>query len=420
VRAVVLCLIASGVAFAQSPEEKARQALDLILSRKYEQFYSQFSPEMKKAISLETYSAQADQIQAALGKPKSQDPPSARRIGDAVTVTIPVRWSEITLNFIVSWNAAGQIQGTWFRQPAPPAAAAYETPAYSKPASFSSRNVAVGDDDWKLPGTLTVPNGKGPFAAVVLVHGSGPHDRDETIGNIRVFRDIAEGLATRGVAVLRYEKRTKVYPQKCAADVNFTMTRETVDDAVRAAALLRKQPEIDARRVFVLGHSQGGYMAPRIAKADPELAGIIVIAGNVRPLEELVVEQTEYLMRLKGDLSESDQAQLNTLRVDPWKLLPGINDAYKADLKGYDPAALAATTQTPMLILQGERDYQVTLKDFNLWKAALASRGHVTMRTYPKLNHLFIVGEGKSTPDEYKNGHVAAEVIEDIAKWLGR
>ena len=174
--------------------------------------------------------------------------------------------------------------------------------------------------------------------------------------------------------MLRYDKRTKVYPQKCAADPNFTMTRETVEDAVMAAAWLRKQDGIDPRRIFVLGHSQGGYMMPRIMQADPTLAGVIVMAGSVRPLEEIIVEQFEYLFGLEHEVTAAQQARLEAIRRDPWVALPGATERYKADLKGYDAPALAAASLVPMLILQGQRDYQVTMKDFDLWKAGLARR----------------------------------------------
>jgi len=413
----VLVLLAVPIAAAQSPEERTRQALETVLAGKCEVFYAQWSPEMKKAMTLQTYAAQVSQIVAALGQPQSQEPPQARHVGDAVAVTIPVHWPAATLNFIVSWNAAGQIQGTWFRQPEPKPAP-YETPSYSHPDSFSEREISLGADPWKLPGTLTVPNGKGPWPGVVLVHGSGPNDRDESVGGVRVFRDLAEGLATRGIAVLRYDKRTKIYPQS-AADPAFTMTRETADDAVLAAALLRKQDGIDARHVFVLGHSQGGYMMPRIMQADPTLAGVIVMAGSVRPLPELIVEQSEYLASLIDELTPAEQAQLASIRRDPWVIAPGVTEKYKADLKGYDPTALAASSAIPMLILQGERDYQVRMKDFDLWKTGLAHKHNVTLRSYPKLNHLFVAGEGKSTPDEYaKPGHVSPEAIGDIADWI--
>src|SRR6201999_1634611 len=126
------------------------------------------------------------------------------------------------------------------------------------------REVTVGDDQWKLGGTIVEPVGKGPFPAVVLVHGPGPDDRDETIYSNHIFRDLAEGLASQGIAVLRYDKRTKVYGEKMS-ELDFTIQDETVDDAVKAVALLRQQPEIDPARVFVLGHSLGGYASPRIA-----------------------------------------------------------------------------------------------------------------------------------------------------------
>ncbi len=279
--------------------------------------------------------------------------------------------------------------------------------------------MTVGNDQWKRPGELTLPKGTGPFPGVVLVHGSGPNDRDESVGSTKIFRDLAEGLASRGIAVLRYDKRNWVYREKCAADPNFTMNQETVDDAVRALALLRAQEGIDPRRVFMLGHSQGGYMAPRILKGDPKLAGAIVMAGNVRPLEHLIVEQNEYAAALKGNLTPAEQETLAEMRRNPSSAVSFLPEKYLLDLKGYNPAEEARKLNVPMLILQGERDFQVTMKDFSLWKAAVGARGDVTMRSYPKLNHLFIAGEGKSSPVEYeKPGHLDPAVIEDIVKWV--
>jgi alpha-beta hydrolase superfamily lysophospholipase len=110
---------------------------------------------------------------------------------------------------------------------------------------------------------------------------------------------------------------------------------------------------------------------------------------------------------------------LAAIRRDPWVVLPGATEKYKADLKDYNPPALAAASAVPMLILQGERDYQVRMKDFDLWKTGLAHKKDVTMRSYPKLNHLFVAGEGQSAPEEYdKPAHVSPEVIGDIADWI--
>jgi hypothetical protein len=414
----VLLLFAAISAFGQSPEGRTKAALDQLLAQKYDAFYALFSPEMKGRISLDTFSAQMGQI-AALGPPRSVDAPRTIPMGGSTVVVITVHWAPVSLDFQVSWNKAGQVDGTYWRPTTAPQQP-WQSPPYSHPESFTVMELTVGEDPWKLPATLTIPKGDGPFPALVLVHGSGPEDRDEMIGGSKVFRDLAEGLSSRGVAVLRYVKRTRQYPQQCMAEANFTMTEETVDDAVRAADLVRKQPGIDPARVFVLGHSQGGYMAPRIMKRDPKLAGFIVLAGNVRPLEDLIVEQTEYILSLKGTLTADDQARLDAVRKNPFAGLH-VPEPYLADLKNYHPDAEAKTLDMPMLILQGERDYQVTMKDFALWKTALGGRRNVTFRSYPKLTHLFIAGEGKPSPAEYdKPGHVDEEVIADIAQWVQR
>jgi dipeptidyl aminopeptidase/acylaminoacyl peptidase len=251
------------------------------------------------------------------------------------------------------------------------------------------------------------------------VHGSGPNDRDETVGGARPFRDLAEGLASRGIAVLRYDKRTFVKNPGALPKDGITMTWETVDDAVRAAEVLRSQPDIDPKRIFVLGHSQGGYMVPRIVKADPKLAGAIVLAGNARPLPALVAEQTEYLAELQGSLSADQRARVEAVKKDPWSALPGIPESYKRDLDAYDPVALVRTSSVPLLILQGERDYQITMTDFGLWKKGLAGRANTDFRSFPNLNHLFVAGEGKSTPAEYeRTAHVDAEVVDAIVAWI--
>jgi hypothetical protein len=268
----------------------------------------------------------------------------------------------------------------------------------------------------------------------VLVHGSGPNDRDETVGANKPFRDLAWGLASKGVAVLRYEKRTKEHADtyKTKGHGELTVKEETVDDAVSAAAQLRATEGIDPKRVYVLGHSLGGMVTPRIAKADPQIAGLIILAGATRPLEDMIIEQTRYLMSLKGTPSADEAAKLAELESAVAKIkkltsadvaspaaILGAPPSYWLDLRQYDPPTVAQGLKLPMLILQGERDYQVTAVDFDRWKSALGGRPAVTFKLYPTLNHLLIAGDGKSTPAEYeKAGHVAEAVVADIAEWI--
>jgi alpha-beta hydrolase superfamily lysophospholipase len=256
---------------------------------------------------------------------------------------------------------------------------------------------------------------------------------DETIGPNKTFKDLAVGLASRGVSVLRYEKRTHKYGVQSSSDPNaFTVRDETIDDAISAVSLLASMPEIDSSKIFVLGHSLGGYLAPRIAAGHPTIAGLILMAGSVRSLEDLIVEQVRYEASLAGPMTpqiqkviDDTEAMANEFRNPDLK--PGttlhmlgspLPSSYVLDLRAYHPTDTAKSLTIPMLILQGERDYQVTMTDFNLWKQALSSHSNVTFKSYPGLNHLFEPGTGPSKPMEYQTlGHVQKDVIEDIAGW---
>ncbi len=347
---------------------------------------------------------------------------------DVVFVTC--RFAKANLDVKVVFNPAGKISGLWFVPTRSPVQ--YTPPQYVRRELFQEKDATVGKGKWALPGTLSVPVAPGPVPGLVLVHGSGPNDRDETVGPNKPFRDLAWGLASRKIAVLRYEKRTRLYAAKLTAQKGgFTVWEETVEDALAAAAMLRKTKGVDARKVFVLGHSLGGMLIPRIAPKGPHIAGFVILAGATRPPERAILEQMTYVYSLDGKIDEIEKAGLQRVkaevaRVKDPKLSPatpgvflGAPAAYWLDLRGYKPAAEAAKIARPMLILHGRRDYQVTPAEFAEWKKALASRKDVRLKAYPDLNHLFIPGEGKCTPAEYaKPGHVAEEVIADIAEWI--
>lgn len=380
------------------------------------------------------------QLPAQLGAFKKQAAARRDELQGYEIVLVTCEFEKATLDARVVFDKAGKIAGLGFVPTAPPAK--YEPPAYADPAKFEETAVTVVSGDWALPGTLTMPKGGGSFPAVVLVHGSGPNDRDETLGPNKPFKDLAWGLAARGIAVLRYDKRSKVYQAKILADARLeatmTVKEETIDDALAAAALVEKTKGIDRNRVFILGHSLGGFLMPRIAvAAEPlKIAGFISMAGLTRPLDETILRQMTYLYGLAGAaVSEDDKKKLEALKSEVAKIkaltdadrnsttkLQGAMPAYWLDLRGYDPAETAKAVAKPMLILQGGRDYQVTTEDLENWKKALGGRKDVEFHLYPKLNHLFFEGAGIITPLEYvqKHGSVAPYVIDDIANWIAK
>jgi dienelactone hydrolase len=290
-------------------------------------------------------------------------------------------------------------------------------------------DLQIGGEDG-LPATLTLPRGAGPFPAVVLVHGSGAHDRDETIGANAPFRDIAHGLAERGIATVRYEKRTRRHPA-LLTDAQLTIDRETTHDALLVVARLRQLRAIHPGRIFVLGHSQGGMLAPRIAARAPDLAGVILLAAPARPLLDLLVEQHRRIGLLDdGMINDAEQVALRRLVEGvrairagqdlPASRLPmGLPAHYWRSVDAVDPVAEAATIPQPMLLLQGGRDLQVVSADWLRWRRAFADAPRVTFAYYDTLNHLGIAERGQASTRSYQiPGRVSADLLDDVALWI--
>ncbi|MEO8149256.1 MAG: alpha/beta hydrolase [Bacteroidia bacterium] len=281
-----------------------------------------------------------------------------------------------------------------------------------------------------LPAMFTYPKTGSRFPVVILVHGSGPNDKDETLGPNKIFKDLAYGLASKDIAVMRYEKRTRQYQTECFAPINdLTIKEEVIDDALAAIQTAKSVVAIDPARIYICGHSLGAMCAPRIAAQSNEVAGIILLAGNARPLEDLVLEQVKYLSSLKENNADSkksiDDLQVQVLNVksltkesdiESYQLPLSLPKNYWLALKNYNQIVTAKSLSCKILIMQGVRDYQITTTDYNLWQKELKGFPNVQFKLYDKLNHLFMEGTGKSTPDEYdKEGNVPEYVVSGIA-----
>ncbi|HOZ25403.1 MAG TPA: alpha/beta fold hydrolase, partial [Thermomonas sp.] len=363
-----------------------------------------------------------------MGQPTGRGEAQSMLQDGATLVQVPLHFEKAELVAKFAIDASGKVVGFMIQ----PAQAAAPAPAAAVPddANFSERELAVGEDERALPGTLAMPKGGGPLPAVVLVHGSGPHDRDETIGPNKPFLDIARGLATQGIAVLRYEKRTKARPQDFASGV-FGVDEETTNDAVQAVAALRALDGIDPKRVFVLGHSQGGMMAPRIAAVSGHVAGLVLLAAPARSLLDIVIEQNRRLAVLddqKTSDAERDAItaliqQVRSIR-DPatdaaTKTVMGLPAGYWRSIDSVDPVAEAKSVALPMLVLQGARDIQVVDADWQAWRSGFHDNPKVTFKLYETLNHLAMPGEGEGNLAEYQQpNHVDPALITDVAAWI--
>jgi fermentation-respiration switch protein FrsA (DUF1100 family) len=406
-------------------EELAVDIVTLLMEQKYTEIYGYFNSSITRQITAGQFqSIWEQQVISPYGNITEITETKVASESGYQTVYVTCTFSkEDTMDVKIVFNAQNWVLALTIV----PTTIPYTPPSYVNQSLFTETAVMVGSDQWVLPGNLTIPKGTGPFSAVILVHGSGPNDQDETIGPNKPFKDLAWGLASHGVAVLRYEKRTKRYPEQVTTILqNFTVEDETIYDAIAAVSLLHASSVINQSQIYLLGHSLGGMLAPRITSQDHRIAGLIILAGNTRPLEDLILEQTWYLANLSGTNQSEQIAQIRqlvqkvkTLNFTDNELVFNAPKSYWAYLAGYDPVATAKTLRIPMLILQGLRDYQVTIKDFGRWNQTFYGNQSVTLKTYPSLNHLFIAGTGVPTNTEYLiSGHIDEQVIHDIATWI--
>lgn len=444
-----LCLVLSVAPFVSAAQQQqpATSALDFaslgrdtvneLAARQFVKVYARFGQAAASAISAEKLGQIWDSLLAQEGPfQKTYSVSLAVQAGYHIA-SVTCAFEKGSLDIVLAFDPSGRLVGLHFAPPnsSLPAAIPWNAPSYADPSTFHEVDLAISDGQWHLPGTLTLPNGKGPFSAVVLVSGSGPNDGDETIGPNKPVKDLAWGLASEGIAVLRYPKRTHVYGGGSAADPqNFTVRDEYIDDVRAAVALLAGRPDINPKRIFLAGHSEGGYLAPRIAAGVPQIAGIIILEGNTRPIEQLVIAQLRYEANLGGPNAAQiekmiPEAQQQAKIIESPELKPGtevqmltatVPSSYFLDLRSYDPAATAASLKIPIYVTQGGRDYQVTATDFTHWKKALAGHSNATLKLYPSLNHLLIAGSGPSSPVEYEKPaqHVSPEIIHDLSSWI--
>ncbi|MBQ3864587.1 MAG: alpha/beta fold hydrolase, partial [Clostridia bacterium] len=298
-------------------------------------------------------------------------------------------------------------------------------------------NIRIGEGTgYPLEGILTLPEGIGfPVPAVVLVHGSGPTNRDEKVGKLTPFKDLAEGLAQRGIASLRYDKRTFVYKKELAGQV-LTVREEVNEDVLRALNLMRKDSRIDPDRVFILGHSMGGMLAPRIDAEGADAAGLILMAGSPCRLEDIVLRQFTQAGKQKSFLGWITRLEYRFFsrkfrglyempeeEAKKKKFAGNISLYYFQEMGRRTAVDYLKDSDKPVLILQGGRDFQALADtDFRGFEEQLAGRAHTSYKLYPDLNHCFVPALTddilKSSLEYGTERHIGEEVLGDIASFI--
>ncbi|MCK4667726.1 DUF3887 domain-containing protein [Candidatus Dependentiae bacterium] len=418
-------------------EELGEELVKFLVSEDYPSAVKKFDSVMKIALPAKKLKAAWKEQEKQFGKFISIEGVEKKPFKKYMIVAVKTKFQKTSgettyLDVRLTYTAKKQVAGLFFVPSSGPKD--FEELEYINRDSFSEEEITFGFTGWELPGVLTIPKDGAKFSVVILVHGSGPNDKDETIGPNKPFKDIAWGLATKGIAVFRYDKRTLVHGGKLTKVIHeFTVMEETVLDVVEAVKVLKEHDKIDPENIFILGHSLGGMMIPKISEITNIPKGYIIMAGTIRKIEDILIEQVEYISLLDGEIDATEKVGIQktkdqikeikeiqkTKKTKSPQIILGASNKYWIHFDDYDICKSAKAIHKPVYIIQGERDYQVTMKDFQLWKDCLKGMENFSYKSYPGLNHLFIFGKEKSTPEEYsKVGHVQEVLIEDLSDWI--
>lgn len=397
------------------------------MQKKYNKVHKHFSGKIKLFFPKKKFKKIWTDLEAANGSLKEIGTIQTNEKDGIYTSSLPLKFEKLSLNLLLSTNEKNKIVGLNFLPPA------YVTPSWAKNKVYGKERIVVKTDSFELDGELIVPSDCNNCPVVVLVHGSGPSDMDGTFGPNKLYLDLAYGFANRGIATIRYNKRTLTYGKTLAKLDSMTIYEETINDALSAVKLAKTFDFLDSNQVYVLGHSLGAYCSPLIAQKTKNLAGIIVLAGPARPLCKIIPEQYDYIFNLDSNLTKMEKEKLFLAQQEALFIqnLPsevtelkemGSNSMlwYHRMMLKYDPIKTIDSLTCRSLIIQGDRDYQVRYEtEFTAFKSGLSHNPQVQFELIPGANHFMIYGDKPSEPSEYYNvEHIQNSTLDILGKWI--
>jgi dienelactone hydrolase len=416
-------------AFAQvgfDAKARAKECIYLFRQEKFETLYQRMDKDMQRLLDVEKLEGFWYSLEMQMGAVKEVGEPQVTDRDSLIITVTPIQFEKNKFGFKLVFDKVGKISGMYLE----PATQKYTPASYVDASLFYEIKKTLPDPKYPVEGMLTIPNRGRPFPVVIIAAGSGPSDKDLTMGPNRIYKDLAWGLANHGVATFRFDKRTKTYGTQMSKLKNLTVKEEYLEDLKLAIQVVKKNPEIDSTRIYILGHSEGGYLIPYFEKNLKGLAGYISFAGSYSDLAPLLLDQLYYLQTLApaGEKKDYDELIQQTIycrdkltKDSPADSLPlGMEAAYILHLNQNSPSKLAVgLNQKKLLFLQGERDYQVPKSELFLWQNALKNNPNASFELYPKLNHLGLEGDKASVPSEYEvAGNIPEYVIKRIARFV--
>lgn len=395
---------------------------------KYSEVQGFFDDSVKEKLPPENLEKMWTQVKSNLGNFESVEGAQNKTNGDYQVVILNCKFTNDNQPFQFVFNKSQKLVG-FFILPKKQELS-YKLPIYADTARYVEKLINIKSGEFELPAMLTLPKDSMNVPIVVFVHGSGPNDMDETIGAQKPFKDLAVGLASKGIGSIRYVKRTTIYPGKLS-EVKTTK-EEVIDDALAVINYSKTVPQANPAKVYIFGHSLGGMLAPKIASLNSDIKGIVIAAAPAKKLQDILIEQNNNIFSAAKDTSKAGKDALvriikeinltkafNSKTLNQDSVILGLPISYWADLNDYDQISTAKKLNQRVFLIQGGNDFQVTIKDYNLWIAALKGKKNVDYKLYPMLSHLFAFVSEKGIGAEYQErGNVDQTLIDDLASWL--
>ncbi len=426
---ILLLVLFVQAANAQVSKSHVNNLVQYLKTGQYEKVLELVDSSLVKEVSAFEIKMAWESMRKSMGEFRDTLDFQQESIGFKKVWNVGLAFEKDSIDLAFYFTEEGKLSG-FFQQPYA-VKAPYQLPDYTNAKDFSELPFILYSKGYLLPGILTLSTKSKSSPLLILAHGSGPNSKDEKMGPNPVFKDLAYGLASQGVSTFRYDKRSLVYGSEMISNPDsFTVYEEVIEDILSAIDTFHQNSRF--KGIFVLGHSLSGYLAPRVAEKRPRIHGIISAAGPARPLQTLILEQYKYFQSIDEDPDDwiytikQLQRKIEYLESEEFSFsayaesLPlDLPAAYWMDLKNYDPIQTARNAGVPILVLQGEKDYQVLMTDFALWKSGLKNCSKCRFKSYEKLGHGFFEGADVPGAEQYNQvDHVRKDVILDIAKFI--
>ena len=423
----LLCVMIFGV----NPIERAQGYLHHFLEREYDQAAQYHDKQMQQAFPIVVMAQSGLQIWQQFGNPIRLVQIDTKLVQTNTIVSLQMEMDRGWVEFIVSVAESGMVAGFFLNVIPDPER---KLPEYIDSERIRDSVLTLGEEPWTFRVGLTLPLDAESFPVLIILQGSGTHDVDGTIGPNKIYRDLAYGLATMGIGVVRMEKRFYGKSQELYETIMPSIEDEYTNDALYTIEWVRSLP--GARQIVLGGHSLGGMVAPKIASMSHHVDGIVLLASTTRRLIEVIKDQNQAIFDGLEPLTPELKALKDQVfaffdrvvshEASPEEMLDTIPVSYLYELDGYDPLYWLEKTDCPVLVLHAEDDFQVTDKDYLPLKEAFYGRESFSFVSFPGLSHLFMDSKGMRDLESMDSvmelysipAHVDEGVIRVLVEWI--